>query len=72
MDGEVWSAVSEAQAVPTGFTPVSLAAVVDAVRAAREVGQDPVNAARETAWSMHPALSAALIGDGVDYVLARI
>jgi hypothetical protein len=57
--------------VPTGFTPLTLAAVMAAARTARAESRDPAMAAREAAWGLHPALPASLIGDAVEHVLAR-
>lgn len=60
------------QPIPTGFTPMTLAAVMTIAAAARAGGRDPARAARDMAWGLHPALPAALITDAVEHVLARI
>lgn len=76
MDGERFLSPSAAivlrMLVPIGFTPPTLAAVMAAACAARADGRDPAQAAREAAWGQHPALPASLIGDAVEFVLARV
>ncbi|MBS7810558.1 hypothetical protein [Roseococcus pinisoli] len=65
-------ALARPGAVPVGFNGASMAALLAVARSARAAGIDPAAEVRDLAWGLHPALPAALIGDAVEHVLARI
>nr|WP_314075208.1 hypothetical protein [uncultured Roseococcus sp.] len=76
MDGEIRDPsagdLARPGAVPVGFNEASTAALLAMAQAARAAGIDPAAEVRDLAWGLHPALPAALIGDAVEHVLARI